>query len=641
MNVRMKSVSLHNFKNVDRAEYLFNSDVVNIKGRNGAGKTTIATAFYWLFADKDYDLHSNPAVRKIGAEDLNPRVEVVFDIDGKEISFAKYQSRSVRKSKINATETVSLKNVYEVNGVECGEKDFKSRLENCGIYPDLFLSLSHPEVFTSKKTDEMRKVLFGMTKSISDYDVASLSGCVEVAKLLQDYTLDEIKAKQNSEIKKVREEYGKSGELILAKIRGLESAKVDSDIVDLENDRKTIEAEIKANLDKQVDLDKQFREFDEMSNRIMDCKFKQGDIKVRYHLELAENSREAETKVCEANIKLEGICDDINNCMMEIRANENAIGAAEKEIKICRDDWKRTVDTVFDQEQLICPMCKREFEESEKNRLISNFEEVKKAKIENITAKGNALRELIDTKKQHLNILGAKLSDLSKLKVDCEKEVTNAKEAYVSMLKPSNVEEGVEWIALQREIEEIEGKLKSFTSVSNIRAELVHEENELRAKLNNVMAEISKVKVNERIDSQIEEMKSYGVKCAQRIADAERILAQIDEINMFKCDALSAEINKNFNLVKFKLFDVQKNGELKEVCIPTIDGKDLNSATKTGLELQMKLDVLRGLQSFYKMHYPVFIDGAECLDSKSKKAINMDCQLIYLTVSDDELKVEV
>ena len=124
MNVKIKSVSLHNFKNVDRADYLFDSaDVVNIKGRNGAGKTTIATAFYWLFTDKDYDLHSNPAVRKVGAEDLNPRVEVVLDIDGKEISFAKYQSRSVRKSKINATETVSLKNVYEVNGVVNGYFD--------------------------------------------------------------------------------------------------------------------------------------------------------------------------------------------------------------------------------------------------------------------------------------------------------------------------------------------------------------------------------------------------------------------------------------------------------------------------------------------------------------------------------------
>ena len=49
----------------------------------------------------------------------------------------------------------------------------------------------------------------------------------------------------------------------------------------------------------------------------------------------------------------------------------------------------------------------------------------------------------------------------------------------------------------------------------------------------------------------------------------------------------------------------------------------------------MKLDIIRGLQNFFGMNVPVFVDGAECLDSTSIKAIDMDCQLILLSVSED------
>jgi hypothetical protein len=104
---------------------------------------------------------------------------------------------------------------------------------------------------------------------------------------------------------------------------------------------------------------------------------------------------------------------------------------------------------------------------------------------------------------------------------------------------------------------------------------------------------------------------------------------------------LSADINSHFELVEFKLFDYLKNGDYKECCVPTIKGKDLGVSTNTGLEILMKLDIIKGLQKFYDKFYPVFLDGAECLSGATKKSINMNCQLIYLSVAETELKVEV
>lgn len=105
---------------------------------------------------------------------------------------------------------------------------------------------------------------------------------------------------------------------------------------------------------------------------------------------------------------------------------------------------------------------------------------------------------------------------------------------------------------------------------------------------------------------------------------------------------LQDDVNSHFELVDFKLFDWLKNGEYKEVCIPTYRNKDMGISTNTGLEILMKLDIIRGLQSFYNMHLPVFIDGAEALSESTMKMINSDCQTVFLKVTEDEnLKVEV
>ena len=75
----LKTLRLTDFKGVRSAEYDF-SDITKIMGQNGSGKSTIATAWYWLWMDKDYELKSNPNIRPNEAEESIPRVEAVLDI---------------------------------------------------------------------------------------------------------------------------------------------------------------------------------------------------------------------------------------------------------------------------------------------------------------------------------------------------------------------------------------------------------------------------------------------------------------------------------------------------------------------------------------------------------------------------------
>ena len=93
------------------------------------------------------------------------------------------------------------------------------------------------------------------------------------------------------------------------------------------------------------------------------------------------------------------------------------------------------------------------------------------------------------------------------------------------------------------------------------------------------------------------------------------------------------EINNHFGIVKWLLFDYQKNGEYKEVCIPTIDGKRFGDSTNTGREIEAKLDICNSFQKFFGMQLPIFLDGAESLNDCFMP--ELDTQLITLAVSED------
>ena len=148
MRVKIKRIELTDFKGVRNASYEF-GDKTKISAENGAGKTTIADAYYWLFADKNYSLASNPNIRPNDGRECTPTVIAELEIDGKPVIVAKFQKCTVKKSRAGGNDTVSLSNSYEVNSVEYGERDFKNKINEYGVDFDKFLQLSHPDVFVA------------------------------------------------------------------------------------------------------------------------------------------------------------------------------------------------------------------------------------------------------------------------------------------------------------------------------------------------------------------------------------------------------------------------------------------------------------------------------------------------------------
>ena len=175
LKLTLKRIILDQFKGVSHAEYDF-GEVTSIEGRNAAGKTTIADAAYWLFTDKDYSLVSNPEVHPDYMEESEPSVIIVCDIDGKEVTLRKFQKDNRTKRQKEDGAPIRISNQYEINSVPKSQKDFVTYLDECGINLETFLLLSHPEIFTSQKSADCRKILFGMVSDITDKEIAESLG---------------------------------------------------------------------------------------------------------------------------------------------------------------------------------------------------------------------------------------------------------------------------------------------------------------------------------------------------------------------------------------------------------------------------------------------------------------------------------
>lgn len=644
MKTTIKSIHLENFKGVKNATYQFGGKNVSVVGQNGAGKTTLFTAYMWLMADKDSDLKSNPNIRPLYTEECTPRVEVVFDIDGKEVTAAKIQKCTVKKGKNGGADTVSLSNSYEVNSVECGEREFKKKMQEYGFEFDLFLPLSHPDVFTSQKSADMRKVLFGMASEQSDFDIAlQTDDCVEVTNLLKMYTFDEVKAMQNATLRKIREEYGKDGEILRAKIEGMEQSKTDIDVAELELLKNSLNEQIADNKAKQEDISKEFEEQQKASDGVIELQCELNDLQRKANEENNKKRLQIQNELDKANSDYDMYEAYESGTRSRIKSDtEKELPLLEQRLKEKQELWKSVNGETIDEDKYICPTCHRELPEKEKENILSSFEETKKQRLEFIVAEGEKASQAVKDKKKYIEDSKKEAEEYEKKQEETLKKIEELEKQLSELPESIDISDRPEVQEIQKQIAEKEQAANKSNSAEEIRQDLRFELNDLQNHLVEVEKQLFLAQRNIEIDEKIATLRKKQGELEQNKANAEKILYQLDLVSRKKNTLLQDDVNSHFELVDFKLFDWLKNGEYKETCIPTYRNKDMGISTNTGLEILMKLDIIRGLQKFYGMYLPVFIDGAEALSESTMKMINADCQTVFLKVTEDEnLKVEV
>lgn len=670
MKSELKSLHLENFKGTKDKTYEFGK-TTRVSGMNRLGKTTIATAWFWLLAGKDYELVSNPNIRPDDVEECVPTVTAVLDVDGKEITIAKMQKRKVSKPNANGVSEVAFNNTYKINSVPKAEKDFKAYMEELDFSFDNFLVCSHPDVFTGQKQADMRKVLFKMASTKTDAEIAATSeDTADVAKLLESYKFEEIEAMNNASKKKAVEQL----DAIPNQIIGLEKAKVDVDVAEQELAKADLERKI-------AEVDQKIAGAGNAVGRLqqeeMQLQFEMSGIMQTMNRELSNRRSNIDADLCGCKNELDHFKATISLKEKQIADNAKAIADADAERKKLGEQYNaekvRVFDEapylfdeskwVFDESTTVCSLCGQMLPAEKIEQLKADFESRKEK------ARADAARKLADAKN---NFIAQKNSNLEEIKawgfakknviekltndnadlqeeVDAlkkqEQEAAARKEELSKQLaeipQEADYTQNEEYVKLNARHKEVLAEIERLQAADDaeIVASLKIEKEDLRSQLEEINKIIAQAANNVRIDEQIADIQKKQREYEQAKADAEKILHQLKEVSKRKNELLVEEINQHFGIVSWKLFDYQKNGEYKEVCVPMVDGKEFGVTTNTGREIQAKLDICNSFQKFFDMYVPIFLDGAESLNDEYIPAV--DTQLILLTVTEDkQLKVE-
>ena len=669
--IEVREIRLTDFKGQPEKKIGFGHRTI-VSGKNGCGKTTLADAFMWVFCDKDYSLKSNPDIRPDDGRECLPRVDIDIVIDGKPVSVAKFQKRTESKPKDGKPGKVALSNKYEINGVPKAERDFKADLKERGFDFDNFLMLSHMEIFTDLKDADARKILFSMSDGAgkSDLEIAkTVPDCAELVPLLETYKADEIKAMNSATLKKAEEQL----KAIPNQIIGMEQSKVDADTAELELQKNALQEQI-SDLETRI-AQAGNEKTEEIKAELAGLRTKLLEIDSKAKADLLEQKSSVCNKVSTLELDRNIKTSELNrkaSALEYLRAQKKDLleklqNARTQYPKIKDTEWDNTVlenieSETFNDAEAICPTCgqnlpteqikqlKSRFEQKKQERINQQlkaqeeWEQDKKRKLDEVIQAGNKASAGMKEAHKQEEALKSEIStltdELEQIKTSLDAENKN----LGAIPKEPDFSENAEYQQILTTIKEKEQELNSLDDGEEAKKQFSEQLSGKKHELAAVNQRIGETNNNVRIDEQIEKLQESQKQYAQNKADAQMILDELKSLSMAKNTALEDVVNQYFDGVKVKLFDTQKNGEVVDACIWYVqdkggDWKKLIGNANTALMMKGKIAIMDGLQEFYGVSYPIFVDCAAELDNSSLAGVKADAQLIFLKVAEGDMTV--
>ena len=635
------SVHLTQFKGVMDATYNL-YDKTDAIGANGVGKSTLGLSLVLPFTGKDLSGKANPEIRPDFLNESEPHIDIMADIDGKPIQIEMFQKDTRSKKDIAEGKPAKISNKYRINGVDKTATSFKAELESRGIDLSKYEMLTSPEYFMNLKEADKRSMVFCLASDITDMDVVNALG--EEAELikqkLENYTLVEIESLAKRDKKAASERLDSIPEQII----GLQKAIPDVSNLD------ELQAEKGKAVTRLAEVESEIAELkSEMPSSekiVAECKSieRQKEELVR-QANADWKQKNVEAKMIESQAKAEysRLSDDYAMCESRLSNTQSNIRLLQTEVDEMLTEYKQLKEVTFPEGKAKCPACGQTLPKDRIDSIREKWQSEQDFLVKNMRESGNRKAAELKRAEESAKEESGKLEEL---KVALEKaksahEDAKAELNKILLIKAVSESEIPECVELDNQIAELKNR---FTQIDEYKSKLNTLDGArigLKANIENIDKQLGKQEVVERIKSQISTLEEEKRSTAQALADAENILYQIGLISRKKNEMLSDSVNSHFSEnIRFKLYDIQKNGELKDVCVPLVkneqgEWKEVGRTANASLELMAKIAILDGFQRFYNLSLPIICDNSESMDAHTKSLIKTDCQLIFLTVKDD------
>ena len=639
-DIKIKRLSLDNFKCHRHLVLELNGGNVAIYGDNATGKTSVYDALTWLLFGKDSQGNGekNIEIKPLDASGevrdhlAVTSVEAVLLVDGAEVTMKRTYSEVWTTKRGNSEATYDGNtSEYYVDGVPVKKFAFTEKVNDI-VDEETFRLLTSVSYFANGISwQDRRAVLFKVAGVMDDAQIMATDARFQpLMEGMGRLSLEDYKKKLMAERKGFM---GAKTEIparisecqkTISDVQGLDFAGAKAEIERLTLQKSGIEAQILA-IEHDNAADAKRLEIREATIAKMQL----------------ENENKAYRASQTANMPdVAGMENRISilkhqlTVKKKLIANESAyIAQLDKDIATSRERWVTVNKDTF--VGGTCPTCGQALPEKKLQVAQADFETYKRERLTEIEqtaasckrAKSEAEDRLLRTKDEAFAIECDLLSQ--------EKELAAAQ---ANVVEPVDMEGYAERRkAIEDQIHSLNGELADMMANSSaVRVDLQKQVVELNRQIKGLMEITSRESLLEYSRCRMEELREDAKNAAKCLEAIENVLFLIDEYARYKTQFVENSINGMFRIARFRLFREQANGGVEDRCDVVFDGVPYINLNN-GAKINVGIDIINTLSCAYGVTVPLFVDNAESVTAL-EKSVN---QIIRLVVSEHDKELRI
>ena len=640
--MKLTKLELLNFKGLKAFTINFNGDVI-IRGDNATGKTTVFDSVCWLLFGKDSLDRADFEIKTIEAGEPIPKVnhEVTgtFTLDeGGTVELKRVYREKYSSPRGGEVTMTGHTTDYFVDGVPKKEKEYKE-IVNSLVDENIFKLITNPLYFNETYSwQNRRKLLLEMCGDISDEDViAEYSELKALTDILSGHSVDDHRKVVAAKKTTINKELDMIPVRIDEALRGKPTIDTPRDVLIQEislatTTLETLEADkaLLVNGHAVVDTRAELRD---VQRRLM---ARESELQMEYKKQSALKSNEYDMVVSE-----------LNNLSSKVESTKHRLDTSNRDIQRIES----VIDELMHQRQQVnedafvmdideaCPTCGQKLPaeqiQAAREKAETKFNIRKSKQLEE-------LNQSIELKQQDLENI--KKRDAGLEPVETLEALIKAKELVkqtitdeIGQLTAPVLDDDSIYADLKAEEFMLQMKLdESNTDHSEEIADIDKRIAATKEHRFNLETELNKYEEAKRIDTRVAELESQQAELAAEKSKLDEASYLMDEFVKAKVNMLEDGINSRFKLARFKMFNVMLNGNVEECCETTYKGvpyRSMNNAAR----INVGLDIINALTSYFKVNAPVFIDNAEAVT----EFVPINSQTIKLIVDESEPQLVV
>nr|DAU37970.1 MAG TPA: chromosome partition protein [Caudoviricetes sp.] len=313
-----------------------------------------------------------------------------------------------------------------------------------------------------------------------------------------------------------------------------------------------------------------------------------------------------------------------------------------KEIDHLGEEWQEWQGKRFDESSTVCPTCGQPLPPEQIQEAREKFNLTRSETIRQIEEQGTQLRE-------RLKRDSAAVKEEQKTITAAEQELAELQEKLdklaATIVTPPPFEETEDFRKLTKEIE----GLRQEEAILKVSAEkqiapLLEKEETIQQRLDELARKRLNVEMNRQQEQRIRDLLAKQKELNLQLTTLDDGLTLADQFIRLRAMDLEEDINSHFEVVRWKLFDIQVNGGVKTCCEATADNDngvyvEYSSNLNDGRRIQAGVDIANAVAKATGITAPIWIDGAGELTRELHT--DLQCIRLYASEADKQLRVEV